>query len=74
MNSETDFVEEYAKRVLTNPDWRIEHTRFVNAQILQANAFYKRLILSPNGLAKFMRVTGATQRYAKAYLEYCQKS
>ncbi len=67
-----EFVLNWANRVRKDDSWRAEHTAFVNAQILNANEFYKRLILSKNGKEKFKRVTGATDSYTNYFYEFCQ--
>ncbi|MGK0232651.1 MAG: hypothetical protein ACI9P9_000745 [Patescibacteria group bacterium] len=43
-------VEKWANFILANPTkWRKQHTAFINAQIENANNFYKRLYTQPNG-------------------------
>lgn len=68
-----NFVEEYAKRVKTNPEWRVEHTKFINAQIAQANEFYKRLILT-KGKKQFQKITGASNTFTENFYKQCIKS
>lgn len=70
MNSDRiKFIDAWAKHVKTNPLWRLEHKEFIDAQTNNANQFYKRLIHQKNGLEKFKRVTGASDKFTKEFLD-----
>lgn len=68
-----EFIDLWAKEVRTNPNWKSQHTAFINSQILKSNAFYKRLVQTPNGVAKMMRITGCKKSFAEKLLENAEK-
>lgn len=61
------FIQAWAKEIKTNPDWKRQHTAFINAQVNRANAFYKRLVRTPNGVEKLVNATHCSKSFAKKF-------
>lgn len=51
---EFDFIEAWVKYITTNTNWRREHTRFINAQLINANNKIKKL--SKDKLAEIFKI------------------
>ena len=54
-----DFVVRWANFVKDNPDkWQKKHAEFINAQIENHREFLKRLLKTPGGREKIIRLYG----------------
>ncbi len=49
-------IDRWAAHVRTHPDWKREHTAFINAQFEKAAAFYKRLAATEDGRKRLARL------------------
>lgn len=68
MSSERErFIDAWAERVKNGSDWRREHNAFIDAQVLQANAFYRRF-LAEKGSERFKKLTGASDGFIRDML------
>ena len=69
MNSKSrnDFIDVWAEKVKTSTTWRKEHNKFIDAQVKQANDFYRRLISQKNGINRFKKITGASDSFIKNF-------
>lgn len=68
------FIEKNAELIRTNAyDWQSELNEFIDAQVTQANDFYARLILLPDGKKRFKKITGASDAYTEKFLRITQK-
>ncbi len=55
--SHEEQIERWAKYVKENPDkWKSKLTPFLNAQIIIANRFYKKLAETPGGKEKIKEI------------------
>lgn len=56
--SHKDFIERWAMHVRKSPreEWKKELGEFLNSQINQSNAFYKRLSKTQNGVEKIKQL------------------
>lgn len=70
------FIEFWAEKVKDKKDdsWREEHRNFIDAQVIGANKFYERLILSKNGVAKFKNTTKASDKFVTAFFKFAIKN
>lgn len=51
-------IERWAEYVRTHRDWKKKVAPFINAQILMARRFYKKLAETPQGMAKIQELRG----------------
>jgi len=49
-------VERWAQYVLTHPDWKKQHTQFINSQYEMAYKFMDRLKATPEGREKAKKI------------------
>mgnify|MGYP001594888405 CR=1 FL=1 len=49
-------IERWAKHVRDDPNWKTEHTRFIDAQLHMVQAFWKRMLKMPNGKEKLRKL------------------
>lgn len=54
MKQEFDFTKKWVEYIKTNPDWRGEHNKFLNAQLVHANKQLKKL--SKEKLAEIFKI------------------
>lgn len=67
MNSERQqFIDEWAKKIKEGYPWRKEHNEFINAQVNQANDFYRRF-LKEKGRERFKKITGASDVFIEEF-------
>ncbi len=51
-----EHVERWANYVKSNPDWKKLHTAFINAQYAKHDAFLRRLLKTPGGKEKVIKL------------------
>ena len=51
-------IERWAKYVLTHPDWKIQHSQFIDAQYEMAYRFMGRLKATAKGREKAKKLLG----------------
>ncbi len=51
-----EFIEKWADYVKKNPDWKKQHSEFINAQFQHSEEFIKRLLKEKNGREKVIRL------------------
>ena len=51
-----DQIERWAKEVKQNPNWKSELKPFLDAQIINAQNKYKKILSLPNGEDKLRRI------------------
>jgi hypothetical protein len=54
--SHREQIERWAEYVRNNPDWKSKLTPFLNAQIIIANRFYRKLAETPEGMEKIRKI------------------
>lgn len=49
-------IDRWAEYIRTHPDWKIIHTRFINAQFDMAQKFWKRILAQPDGKRRLREI------------------
>jgi hypothetical protein len=55
-------VERWAKYVKAHPEWKKEHTAFIDAQFEQSEKFVQRMLKEPKGKEKLRELYGIRNR------------
>lgn len=51
-----EFIEKWANFVKNNPNWKKQHTEFINSQFEKSERFIKNLIKEKNGRDKIINI------------------
>jgi hypothetical protein len=54
----SEFIDRWVEHMKTNPQWKKEHTEFIDAQFKMSEAFVERMLKEPNGKEKLREIYG----------------